>query len=165
MTHFFGISRGSKQHQETFEKFIQTRMWPWKVKTPMKDAKTGKTKYVEKTLLAQGAYREIKLFEYVAPDECTDQVLTMFGWNNGHTGYFGKGWAKYCLPFLRKILGAKPIPKVAPVPTQYMYREGVGLECIGMKKDAISEVNWESKEDSKEKEKKLIPQGTIKEDL
>lgn len=168
MTHFFGVIRGIEDQYEIFKKWVQTRQFLWTVKVPYKDAE-GKTVYKDEQRFVQGIYREIRLFEYVVPEECENQAISMFGWENGNIGYWGKGWAKYALAPLRKLLGAKPIPNVPKVPCPFVYRQGVGIECIGMKKDVKSQIKWVDKEvvekAERDNEKKLMPEGTIKEDL
>lgn len=131
--HLYFISRGVNHQHEMWKTWMQCQMWPWK--------RVNKETGQEEVTAVQGALRPIQLWEYVFPEECLPDVLTMLDFTDGKTGYWGKGKAKYGLPLLRKALGAEPIPNVKPTDRQrFIYREGVGIEAIGIKKDAHGEM-------------------------
>lgn len=157
--HLFFIVRGVQHQVDQWKMWMQTTLWPWRVK----DKETGQ----EDIMAVQGALRPIQLYEFVFPEEHLQEVLTMMNFSEGKTGYWGKGWAKYMLAPLRKILGAKPIPTLPPSPrARYIYREGVGLEGIGIKSDAKGETHWDTPAEQQKKEKSLFGNRTkIKEHL
>lgn len=130
MAHIFMITRGINQNVELWKKFMETQMYPWK----RYNSETGK----EEISQVQGALRPIQLWEYVVPKESVPEVVTVIKKGDMLNNYWGKGKIKYLLPFIRKMLGAKPLPKdIQPVPTnRYIFCEQMGCEIIGVKEDA-----------------------------
>jgi hypothetical protein len=126
--------RGIKQQVALFEMFMQTQMFPWK----RKNLKTGK----DEIILVQGALRVMPFgYEYVFPEECLDEVLTMLQ-AKSTDGRYNLG--KFRNMILRVCMGkgdagdrVKPIPEYTPVPTnRYIEMNGVALYFIGIKKDS-----------------------------
>lgn len=140
--HVYFFLRGIKHEMELTEKFLQTQMFPFK----RKRLSTGK----HEVAMAQGALREIKLYEYVFPEESLDEVCTMLKLGSPDE----KGEVKVGKPEaslrpmiygIRKMLGAKALKKHKSVPTtKYIHRNGVALTMIGVKKDKRAEVkDWD----------------------
>lgn len=129
--HLYFITRGIKQQVDLFKMFMQTQLFKW----TRKNLKTGK----EEVIRVQGALRPIQLWEYVFPEECLDEVLTMLD-------------AKMCwkLPksrefALRKALGKgiKKIPKYKELPTsKYIEKKAVAVYLIGIKNDVKADASW-----------------------
>ena len=126
---------------------MQTQMFPWK----RKDMKTGE----EFITMTQGAYRDAGFCkEFVFPEECLKEVLSMLGVNSESCGsdYGISGLRKSAL---RKILGngvikiPKEIPepewktgifkmegeKIMATPYRFVEHTGVMIHIIGIKKD------------------------------
>lgn len=123
------MTRGEQARTESFMKFMQTQMFPWK----RKNLKTGKDDIVG----VQGALRPVLLWEYVFPEESLNEVLTMLDIpDNGYKGQRDFKSLKYKI--LRKALGkgVKPIPKYKKVPTnKFIDKQSVSIYPIGIKKD------------------------------
>lgn len=130
--------RGIKQQVDLFEMFMQTQMWKW----TRKNLKTGQNEIVQ----VQGALRVIPFgYEYVFPEECLNEVLTMLNIDEN-----SKRWnlGKFRTMILRMMLGkgtegnpVEPIPKYEKVPTnKYVELRGVAIYPIGIKKDAREEI-------------------------
>lgn len=123
--HFVFATRGIKKEVDTFVTFMQAQMFPWK----RKNLKTGK----DDLMLVQGALRPIQLWEYIIPEESKDELLTAL--NVGEKGEIHPFTAKLNRYGLRKSLGLKKV-RYKRIPTgRYIYREGVALYPIGIKKD------------------------------
>ena len=158
--HLFFVTRGVQHQVDQWHTWMQSQMFPWRVKDP----KTGN----EEVFGAQGALRPIQLWEYVFPEEHLQEVLTMLNLQNGNKGHWGNGWAKNKLAqaALRKVLGAEPVPNMPASPKfRFIYREGVGIEPIGIKKDANNETIWQTPQQKAEKEKSLGLTDKIREYL
>lgn len=130
--HLFFMTRGVKHNRDVFVTHMQSQFFPW----TRKNLKTKKNEVAN----VQGALRPIELWEYVFPEEHLDEVLTMI---NAGQPHWGNGKAKYLVGALRKVLGAVKLPKWEKVPTnKYIFREGVGIEIIGIKKDERADAPW-----------------------
>lgn len=132
--HLYFMVRGVIHQLNLFEMFMSTQMFPWK----RKNLKTGKDEYIQ----VQGGLRRAPWgYEYVFPEECLAEVLTMLEimpkdnrWDLGSV----KSWV------IRKALGkgdaghkVLPIPKYKPVlTTRYIEKRGIAIYPIGIKKDA-----------------------------
>lgn len=118
--HLFFATRGEQSHVRRFLENLQYQHFPWKIKN-----QKGKVE----TSIVQGHLQPIQLWSYVFPEEHLDIVLRTL-----HPGKH-KGKEKY-LAVLRKILGAKKIPKWNPkgnvLPQYHHFVDVVG---IGIRKD------------------------------
>lgn len=143
--HLIFMVRGLLQQVRLFEKFMETQMFPWK----RINLKTGETEVVQ----VQGGLRTLPFgYEYIFPEECLDEVLTMLDaealmrqWNIG----------KLKTSVLRMMIGSGrdgdkilPIPKdYVRVPTnRYIEKRGMAIYLIGIKKDrreAVEEWGYE----------------------
>ena len=123
--HLYFITRGPKHWRDLFIDFMHTFMWKWK----RKNLKTNK----EEICQVQGSLRPIELWEYVFPEECLDEVLTVIKANE--TKHVFKGARGVAL---RKALGkgVKPIPDHKEVKTnKYAEKNAVAVYPVGIKKD------------------------------
>ena len=130
------MARGIMQQLRLFEMFMETQMFKW----GRTNLKTGKIEYVQ----VQGSLRKLPFgYEYVFPEECLDEVLTMLDakenlkrWNLG----------KLRNLIIRIACGkgdngdrVKPIPDYKVVNTnRYIEKRGIALYLIGIKKDAVT---------------------------
>jgi hypothetical protein len=106
---------------------MQSQFFDW----PQKSLKKGQK---DESLKVQGQLRPIELWEYIFPEEKLDEVCSMM--QLSEDGYWGKGKAKYALPFLRKALGAEKLKGYKRIATsKFIPRESLGVEVIGIKKD------------------------------
>ena len=131
--HLYFITRGIKQQRDLFVNFMQTQMLPWR----RKNLKTGK----EEVCMVQGALRPVELWEYVFPEECLPDVLTML---EIHKMNHNWGLSEYKRKALRKMLGngVMPIPKFEPVKNKrFIEKRGVAIYPIGIKKDKTMAVD------------------------
>lgn len=137
---FFGM-RGILHQTEIFKIFMQAQMFPWR-------RRRLSTNVIE-TVQVQGSLRECMggIYEYVFPEECLEEVLTMLGITNNLTGSGEMGRFKKFI--IRNILGngIEPIPTIKPVNTlRYIDMKGIILYPIGIKKDlrvAVKEWDFE----------------------
>ena len=134
--------RGPKNQCDLFRMYMQTQMFCWK-------RKNLKTKKDEVTLV-QGALRECGfIYEYVFPEECLDEVLTMLDTKNtdDSTMLGVRAWV------LRKALGkgahkVEPVPDYKEIPRQwvkigkqylttqrYIEKRSVAIYLIGIRRD------------------------------
>lgn len=147
--HLYFTIRGIRQSIESFEKFMQTQMFPWK----RINLETGK----EEISMVQGAYRDAGPFkEYIFPEECLEEVLEMMGYFKGDMKEWGISEFKNFL--IRKFLGngVRKIPKEIKTPLgigvlgfvtqnsdgtqsflkyRFIERRGVVIDFIGIKDD------------------------------
>lgn len=125
--------RGLIQQINLFEIFMQAQMFKWK----RVNLKTGKEEFVQ----VQGGLRRTPFgYEYIFPEECLDEVLTMLNIDE-KTGAGDQGWtlSKSQLFFLRKMIGhgIEKIPKYKQIVTnRYVEMRGVAIYPIGIKRDA-----------------------------
>ena len=132
--HFFFLTRGVKQQRDLFVKFMETQMWKWK----RKNLTTGKDEFIQ----VQGGLRPLELWEYIFPDECLDEVLTVLELDENGKNRWALGRTKSAI--LRKALGKgtegnkiKPVPKFKKAKTnKYVELRGVAVYPIGIKEDA-----------------------------
>lgn len=138
--HLIFLARGIISQLNVFEMFMQTQMFKWE----RKNLKTGEIEVVQ----VQGALRRLPFgYEYIFPEECLDEVLTMLDarnclvrWNLG----------KLRTTILRLIFGksedgdrVKPIPEYKDVLTnRFIETRGVAIYLIGIKKD--KRMAWET---------------------
>lgn len=123
-------------HTANFKMFLQTQMFKW----TRLNLKTNELEIVQ----VQGALRECMggFYEYVFPEECLFEVLTMLNitpQTGKATGAkFDNGISKMRLFALRKLIGhgIKPIPQYIPQPTnRFIPMDGVVIYPIGIKYD------------------------------
>ena len=143
--HFYFMIRGLKQQCDLFRMFMQTQMFCWK----RKNLDTRK----DKVTLIQGSLRECGfVYEYVFPEECFDEVMTMLNIKG-----IGDTIGKTREAMIRKALGkgVKPVPDYKEVPRKwalidgiylctqrYIERNGVAIYPIGIKKDIRKDYDW-----------------------
>ena len=129
--HLYFMLRGILSQTRLFKMFMQTQMWLWK----RKDLKTGK----EILTQVQGSLRECGMFyEYIFPEECLDEVLTLLDIQDKDEGL---GGTKRFV--LRRMIGngVRKIPKYKKVVTnRYIEMRGCTIYPIGIKKDKRREV-------------------------
>jgi hypothetical protein len=128
--HAYFITRGLNHMTEAWKALLQGQSFKWK----RKNLKTGK----EETTLIQGALRPILLWEYVFPEESLNEVL----FNTvGGVGTEGQFFAEKVFGVaFRAATGAKKPKKLTmkelkDVRHRLMQSPGVGVTCIGIKKD------------------------------
>jgi hypothetical protein len=144
--HFVFATRGIKKERDQFVKFMETQMFDWSRKNinvcecgqniNAHDQKKCNQKEfsprVEKAIV-QGALRPIELWEYVFPEEHKDLVLTSLQVDT--KGKVHPLPATLNALALRKAMGLEKV-RYTPTPTKrFIYREGVALYPIGIKKD------------------------------
>jgi len=165
--HLYFIVRGVLHQLELFKMFMQTQMFVWRRKN-QKLCKCGQKKEEHKKTKeckkfnpkieygrVQGALRDMGFcYEYVFPEECLDEVLTMLNTRNSDIKNFG--WIRPAV--LRKMLGkgVKPIPEYKDVVNQiimvddnliiatarYIEMQGIAFYPIGIKKDLREKHDW-----------------------
>ena len=110
--HLYFYARGIIDQIEKFKIISQSHFWVWK----RKNIKTGE---MEETLV-QGALRPslFGMWEYIFPEECLAEVLTVFGFTeeDSYLNFFNytklKNLQNQMLwGLLRKALNAKKVPK------------------------------------------------------
>jgi len=122
--HLYFLTRGVKHFRDVFVTMMQSQMWKW----TRKNLKTGKDEVVQ----VQGALRPIELWEYVFPEECLDEVLTVLKAKDTVNILGARGAA------LRKALGkdVKKVPEYKEIPTnKFVEATAVAVYPIGIKKD------------------------------
>lgn len=133
--HLYFLTRGVKQQRDLFVMFMQSQMFNWK----RKNLKTNK----DETIAVQGALRPIELWEYVFPEECLSEVLTMLDIKNVVAKYGSLGKTKEKI--LRRMLGkdVKPLPdwKETKI-NKYVEKRGLAIYPIGIKKDLREKASW-----------------------
>jgi len=125
MAHVVFATRGIKHERNRFIMFLQSQMFWWK----RKNLKTGQ----DEVCRVQGALRPIELWEYVVPEECLDEVLTML--NVDEKGEVHPVTAKLNRWGLRKMLGLEPVKYTRVATDKFVPRDGVALYPIGIKRD------------------------------
>jgi hypothetical protein len=143
--HLYLFVRGKFTQVEEWKAHAQTAYWKWR----RINNKTGK----EEMMLVQGALRPSVLgaYEYVFPKEALAEVCSFFGIRSNESYGFGKIGLETRHLFLRKIFGAKKIPKeilkeAEKIPPTFTTEEfergcsnciipGVALHVIGIKDD------------------------------
>ena len=122
--HLYFITRGIKHEVDRFIKELECLYLPFNHQ--------GQSKWL------QTSVRPVQLWEVVFPKEQLDTMLTtVFGKHEEFKPTQHKKHEKY-LTILRKILGAKKLPKewaYRPVP---LYRQNIECAAIGMKEDYMS---------------------------
>lgn len=141
--HVYMITRGIKHQVDRFISELSAKYLKWR---GMAEGDTEKKDYV-----VQVAVRPIQLYEVVFPREFRDHMLTTLLPNPADFGRNGfaehqKKYKKFIWP-LRKLLGAKPIPKDAQHlgPSGMIPLERSGVQCIvvGLKDDEVNEQTGE----------------------
>ncbi len=103
--HVIFFARGIYSQVKLWETLMQGTFWRWE----RKNLKTNK----KETILVQGALRPSVLgaYEYIIPKECLAECLAVMGitkneqYGFGKFGLHSRHWA------LRKVFGAKKVPK------------------------------------------------------
>ena len=132
--HLYFATRGVKHMRDIFVTTMQSQFFPWR----RKNLKTKK----DETTYVQGALRPIELWEYVFPEENLPQVLAMLEIKNTK-GSNVTDFLDAKAVMLRKMLGAKKIPKVKEVERQNVIsKTGVSIHPIGIKEDERQDVDW-----------------------
>lgn len=143
--HLYIFVRGKFEQVELWKSLVQSAFWKWR----RINQKTDK----EEITLVQGALRPsvFGAYEYVFPKEALAEVCSFLGitanesYGFGKIGLYGRHLA------LRKIFGAKKIPKkileeAKTIPETFTMKEfergvanciipGVAIHVIGIKKD------------------------------
>jgi hypothetical protein len=150
--HLYLYIRGKFEQIELWKCHAQTAYW--KLRRKYKD--TGE----EKIVLVQGSLRPSVLgaYEYVFPKEALAEVCSFFGITSNESYGFGKIGLSTRHFALRKIFGAKKIPKdvlekAKEIPNSFTTEEfergasnciipGIGIHPIGIKEDK----EWEFKD-------------------
>jgi len=159
--HLYFFVRGIIPQIERFEMFMQAQMFLWE----RKNLKTGK----KEITLVQGALRRMPFgYEYIFPEECLDEVLTMLKIDAKAKSIAGISGFK--MSIIRKMIGGivRPIPdykktaslftfvkdnkgKLNPIPVdRYIELKGIILYPIGIKKDIRGILNFRIDEHGKE---------------
>ena len=127
--HLYFISRGVKHFRDIFVTQMQGRFFPWK----RKNLKTG----VEEMHAVQGALRPIELWEYVFPEESLPEVIAMLDAHGlGGESVTAPKRTKLLKMGMKKALNAESLPKdIKKVDTMKVFRNGVAIDIIGIKKD------------------------------
>lgn len=134
MAHIFFATRGVQHQRDIWKTHMQAQKFAWK----RLNLKTKK----EETHFVFGALRPIELWEYVLPEECIDEALTMIQAGKPHL----PGLSNIAFSVLRKGLGAKKLKSYKQVKTdKFVPREGLGIEIIGVKKDKMSDKAYEDR--------------------
>jgi hypothetical protein len=134
----FFMTRGIKHEVDQFVNDMQAQFFPFSVQDPV----TGNKQHIG----LQGSLRPIQLWGYVFPEDQLDVVLATLNLpNEGNEFISGykvdkKIWA------LRKMLGAKPIPKrnlkTIPRPIR---KKDVNILGIGIREDIKKEAKASGK--------------------
>jgi len=148
--HLYLYVRGKFEQVELWKAHAQSAYWKFR-------KLNNKTKEIE-TILVQGNLRPSVLgaYEYVFPKEALAEVCSFFGIDKNPPygfGTIGLHSRHFCL---RKIFGAKKIPKkvleeAKKIPPSFSTEEfergganciipGIGVHCIGIKDDKIGEM-------------------------
>jgi len=143
--HLYLFVRGKYEQVKLWEAHAQTAYW----KLRRYNNKTEK----EEIILVQGALRPSVLgaYEYVFPKEALAEVCNFFGIHKSESYGFGRIGRSLRHMVLRKIFGAKKIPKkilkeAAKIPETFSAEEfergvsnciigGIGWHVIGIKED------------------------------
>jgi hypothetical protein len=142
--HLIFYIRGINNQVEFLKTQLQSLYWKWN--------RTNLDTGLEESILVQGALRPSVMgaWEYVFPEECLKEVLAVIGAKEEYT-HADRFKDKFRLAFLRKIFGAKKIPKkiydeAAKIPQTIMLNDswrglshcivpGTALHIIGTKAD------------------------------
>jgi len=152
--HLIFYIRGIYNQVEMFKTLAQGQFWKWK----RINLETGK----EEITLVQGSLRPSLLgaYEYIFPEECLAEVLSVFGLTKDSFGTKPFFIGKVKIAALRKAFGAKKIPKVAfeaakDIPSSVMitnsqrglsqlFVTGVAIHPLGIKYDEFKEKDWDT---------------------
>lgn len=132
--------RGGITQIGIFEMFANTQMWSWTREILKKNGKGYKVRRFEKTLV-QGVLRRIPLgYEYIFPEECLDEVLTVF-----NIRFNLQRWSvgKVRTAMIRKLMGhgIKPIPEYKDKYVgNFVQMVAIALYPIGIKNDRYEDV-------------------------
>ena len=87
--------------------------------------------------LVQGALRPVELWDYVFPEECLNDVLSMLEINPETQNMEGWGMDRIKKQLLKRYLGGlEDIPKYDKVvPPRFIEKRGIALYPLGIKKD------------------------------
>lgn len=152
--HLYFVSRAAKHNQDLFNTILQGKFFPWKrwnlnvcecnvEKSQHDNKKCHLKKFTprEEIHVIQGALRPVQLMEYVFPEECRDEVLTMFDFNTQgkelpvKLGMFNKFFEK-----IKKMLGLEPIPDYVETQKKHVLPlQNVVIYPLGLKKDRVED--------------------------
>lgn len=119
--HLYILPRGIKKETDQLITFLQAQMFPYE--------------YEGRKIHVQLAVRPLIPYELVFPKECLQEVMNSL-WDNDPSPD-NKKLAMACAGF-RKILGAKPIPKLDKTGMKRIIpHENVGILPIGIKDDHL----------------------------
>ena len=138
------MTRGPQQQIDIWKIFMQAQMFNWPRKPILKDKKgkylkdkKGNFKYGPAEMHSvQGALRPIQLWEYVFPEECLGEVMSMLNIQT-NMNLDPKKYSKAYLSLLRKVLHDEKIPTNIPKEKmrRFIEQKGVAIIPIGIRKD------------------------------
>jgi hypothetical protein len=124
------LMRGVYHEQQLLKTFLQSQMFNWQTY----DGITKKPKPIK---MVQGALRPIELFEYIFPKESLGEVLAMLNIKDSD-GNYGNVKGKAHMELMRKMLGARRIPKVEfNGISRFVPKRAVAIHPIGIKDDEM----------------------------
>ncbi len=171
LMHYYFIERGIRHEESVFESQLEGQSFPWKrihnipycrclnckeewphnfsLEASIECPKCHHTKWEgfnkeeERTTYVQGALREIKLFEYVFPEECLDEFLLALADNDPNKELLDEQnpmQISLALKGIRKFLGAEPVPRIkeGTTPRRIILRS-TSIIPIGIKRDKKKE--------------------------
>lgn len=146
MAEILFLQRGNHRAVDDFERFLDGQIFQFERIHHKKD-KNGKKKDVKVKYALQGGRREYKIVGYAIPDDRVNEVLN--GLNVGD-GEVHPKQASFMVKALRKMMGAKKIPKQKDRGETFRIipREGVAIYPIGIKKDEVS--TWKDEKTGEE---------------
>lgn len=148
--HLYFYTRGIQQQIELWKIFMQSQYFKW----TRKNLQTGE----DESILLQGSLRPSVLgaWEYIFPEECLPDVLSMMNLVNYQDYGFSKIGIEARMGLLRKIFGAKKLKKkhfeqAKKIPNSLIFSQynrglancevpGVAIHLIGYKKDKFGKM-------------------------
>lgn len=148
--HLYLFVRGKYEQLKLWESHAQAAYWKFR--------RTNKETGKEEIILVQGGLRPsiFGAYEYVFPKEALAEVCSFFGITENTSYGFGRLGLKLRHASLRKMFGAKKIPKkilekAKKIPSSFSTNEfergcsnciipGVALHVIGIKDDVMGEM-------------------------
>ena len=121
------MTRGIKREVDEWILDMQAQWFKLKQKV-----KNEKGEWVEKDAFVRGGLRPFQLWEYVFPKESLNEVCNSLEIAELEPKY--KSLEKYFF-FLRKLLKAKPVPKIPTTPMRLIYHQNISILPIGIKED------------------------------
>lgn len=154
--HLYLFARGKYPQVEEWKAHAQAAYWKWR--------RINNTTGKEEITLVQGALRPsvFGAYEYVFPNEALAEVCAFFGITTNTSYGFGKVGLEIRHAALRKMFGAKKIPKAilekaAQTPATYTTEEyergfsnciipGVSVHVVGIKGDGFGVIGNHTQE-------------------